>query len=379
MGNDQLYTLLKKYRKGNCTPEEEEELNHWYGEFNGDMAPVSHIPQEKLDALFGQVRSRISQRERKATVIRRVWGYASGVAAAVIVLIGVFYFYSSPGEPGVPGQYVRENGIKPGRIQAELVLSDGSRVALDTVNTIREKDGRVIKSDSSRLLDYTLSALQKGNSCEYNTISVPKGGEYHFTLADGSRVWLNSGSTLRYPVAFYGSKREVILHGEGFFKVAKSTTPFVVKTFDLDVQVLGTSFNVSAYGDEDRVVTTLVEGRVEVCNNHSGEKFLMEPGYMLEYEKSDKMTSLEECDTEIYTSWVEGEFKFRDMRLEDIMKRVNRWYTCGVKYENNSLRELRFSGAAEKDKPAVFLLELIESVTDVRFEISGNTIIVKDR
>ena len=244
-----------------------------------------------------------------------------------------------------------------------------------SIRVLKDNNGRIIKQGKQPVLDYTLAQNDMPEET-FNTITVPLGGEYGVILSDGTQVWLNSGSTLKYPVTFKKDKRVVSLNGEAFFKVAKSAVPFVVSTFDIDVQVLGTSFNVSAYGNDDCVMTTLVSGSVLVSSNHAEKQLRMEPGNVLSYTKSTACMNMEKCDPDIYTSWINGEFKFRDMRLEDIMKKVNRWYNCQIRFEDPSVKELRFSGAAERDRPVEYLLELIQKVTEVNFEIENKTIVL---
>lgn len=365
-----LFDLIEKYRTGSCSAEEIEELNRWYNCFDDQAGMIPAVPQEKLKVLFEKIGYRIDYRERQRH--RKVlWRYVAGMAASILIIFGgIGYFTFDHSVEQMPGQEIR-----PGQRYAQLQLSDGSIVKLDSGVIVREIDGTLVKDDSSSNLDY--SAL-KGNDNRglYNTIQVPVGGEYSLRLADGTGVWMNSGSSLKFPVNFSEDKREVELKGEAYFEVTKSRIPFVVKTADMDVKVLGTSFNVSVYEDDEAVTATLVTGRVEIFEHHNQQAYLIVPGNTLEYRKSTHEVTIDTPDPEIYTSWIKGEFKFRDMRLEEIMVKLNRWYNCTVSYEDPALKELHFSGAAEKDRPVNYLLEMIETITDVRFKIEGNKITV---
>lgn len=374
----QLYTLLKKYRRNRCIPDELEVLEQWYAQFDKDIEKVSDIPQEKLDHLFLEVERKIGAKKSYRFLSARVLSYVAGVAAIVVLgWIGRHYLISD--HVAVDRERVvlgRE--IMPGATRAELVCADGSKIVLDNHTIIKDKNGLLIKEEKSAILDYS-STKGEFHRNEYNTISVPLGGEFGVVLSDGSRVWLNSGSTLNFPVTFGGASREVYLTGEAYFEVTKSDVPFMVKTMDVSVKVMGTSFNMSAYHEDERIMTTLVEGKVIVHSRHDDAEYEMKPGFMLSYEKKTNLVSMEECDTDLYASWVNGEFKFRDMRLEDIMIKLNRWYNCEFFYQNTELKDLRFTGAAEKDRPVNYLLEMIEAVTKVHFEIKGKTVILQQK
>ena len=257
---------------------------------------------------------------------------------------------------------------------AVLQLSDGREVPLNSTAIIQEQEGVVIKNDSSRVLDYTLATTK--SEPLYNTITVPAGGEFQVLLSDGSSVRLNSCSALTYPVPFTGDVREVKLTGEAYFDVTKSDKPFIVKMADIDVRVLGTSFNLSGYTTNQDVSVTLVSGEVTVHNHQLQQDFNITPGMRFEYNRENHQVKMTEVDPELYISWMKGKFWFEDMRLEDIMVTLNRWYDCTVSYSDDALRDLRFTGAAEKDRSASYLLELIEMITEVKFQVDGKHILI---
>lgn len=371
METHHLNDLLKKYRENCCTPDEMAELTDWYDRFEGEAEKIAPVPEEKLEMLYRQIVQNIVRIDNRHSIYFRARKLFA-VAAILSILLGTglyFAFHFS-----IPSN---EEMIAPGRYQAELILSDGSSLALDSTTTVTETNGALIKEHTQATLDYSRLTTQKPGTM--NTIKIPLGGEYSVILSDGSQVWLNSGSSLTYPVVFDENNREVFLTGEGFFKVTPSAVPFGVKTTRLDVKVLGTSFNVSAYEEDGKISTALVTGCIEVSGERIPQAYRITPGHILTYSKKSGEVSVAECDTEIYTSWLLGEFKFRDMRLGDIMKKLNRWYNCTIIYDDPALQELRFSGAAEKDRPVNYLLDMIETITDVRFEISGGQIFVKHK
>lgn len=373
-----LSTLLKKYRRKRTTPDEKQTLNRWYHQFDEQAEQCPSIPEKKLEQLFLQIKGRISHSPDGTVLRRQHVAWTVGIAALIAVCITTTFYFFRPAPPVILSGNKETTVILPGRPQARLTLSDGSTVLLDSSTVVKNLPGQLIKTAATPVLDY--SATKSGLTKEiFNIITVPQGGEYKLILADGTQVWLNSGSSLKYPVAFVKDSRQVDLNGEAYFEVTKSGRPFIVRTFDMDIKVLGTSFNISAYGNDDCVRTTLVEGKVIVANKHDECEYTMAPGHAWTYTRSTDKAEMTECDTELYTSWVKGIFKFRDMPLEEIMQKLNRWYGCSVRFENERLKQLRFSGAAQKDRPIGYLLEMIQSITKVDFEIEGASVVVKSR
>ena len=257
-----------------------------------------------------------------------------------------------------------------------LLLEGGDEIDLSGRSFTMKRDQALIKNDADNLLSYEAEGGTDKAKIVHNRLIIPRGKMYRLVLEDGTKVWLNSETELSYPSRFTGTKREVKLLGEAFFEVTPDKErPFYVKANGMDIRVLGTSFNVSAYQDSESTSTTLVEGSVAVSTANGAERTIT-PSERLAYNKKSHQLSVEKVDTELYTSWINGEFKFRDMRLEDIMKKVNRWYNCQIRFEDPSIKELRFSGAAERDRPVEYLLELIQKVTEVNFEIENKTIVL---
>lgn len=310
------------------------------------------------------------ERRRKLLVVRCV------AAVAILFLVSTCVWFVNRG--GEESQFMFPSEIKPGSLRASLILNDGQEIMLDKRLSLMESDSSVVLSNEKGELSYRNVRERVGES-SVNTLRVPCGGEYQLMLADGTRVRVNSESELVFPTCFNSDRREVFLKGEAYFQVAPdSDKPFYVRVNDYIVKVTGTSFNVTSYTDDPCTMTTLVEGKVSVYGNDSTWNCDLTPGHMLKFDKGTARVTSEECDPRIYTSWIDGEFKFRDMRLEDIMKKLNRWYDFEVAYEEEELKDLRFSGAAEKYNPVEFLLKMIEEVTKVRFDIEGKRIMVKN-
>lgn len=365
----ELKELLYKYQTGQCSEDEQKQLEVWYNHYEEEAEILGKVPDNKLEQLFFLIDTKIRRMELK-TRRHRLYRWVGSVVAVFIIVLGISLLW--PGEQeNLTLQYV----IVPGQERAFLQLSDGREVSLEDVEKIQERNGCVIRNDSLRILDYRSAGEEM--ECVYNTLTVPWGGEYSVVLSDGTRVRLNSGSVLKYPVKFGKNDRSVNLSGEGYFDVVHNGTPFIVQTMDMDVQVLGTSFNVSAYPDARRVTTTLITGKVIVCDNRDASEYPMDPGYTFSYFRTSGEVKMSYGDEDVYTSWVKGIFKFRDMRLEDIMLQLNRWYNCQVVYGDEGLKELRFSGAAERDRPIEYLLEMISTVTQIHFNIKDNQVIIR--
>lgn len=310
------------------------------------------------------------ERRRKLLVVRCV------AAVAILFLVSTCVWFVNRG--GEESQFMFPSEIKPGSLRASLILNDGQEIMLDKRLSLMESDSSVVLSNEKGELSYR-NVRERAGESSVNTLRVPCSGEYQLMLADGTRVRVNSESELVFPTCFNSDRREVFLKGEAYFQVAPdSDKPFYVRVNDYIVKVTGTSFNVTSYTDDPCTMTTLVEGKVSVYGNDSTWNCDLTPGHMLKFDKGTARVTSEECDPRIYTSWIDGEFKFRDMRLEDIMKKLNRWYDFEVAYEEEELKDLRFSGAAEKYNPVEFLLKMIEEVTKVRFDIEGKRIMVKN-
>lgn len=310
------------------------------------------------------------ERRRKLLVVRCV------AAVAILFLVSTCVWFVNRG--GEESQFMFPSEIKPGSLRASLILNDGQEIMLDKRLSLMESDSSVVLSNEKGELSYR-NVRERAGESSVNTLRVPCGGEYQLMLADGTRVRVNSESELVFPTCFNSDRREVFLKGEAYFQVAPdSDKPFYVRVNDYIVKVTGTSFNVTSYTDDPCTMTTLVEGKVSVYGNDSTWNCDLTPGHMLKFDKGTARVTSEECDPRIYTSWIDGEFKFRDMRLENIMKKLNRWYDFEVAYEEEELKDLRFSGAAEKYNPVEFLLKMIEEVTKVRFDIEGKRIMVKN-
>lgn len=268
--------------------------------------------------------------------------------------------------------------VLPGSSKAILQLSDGKRVDLsqDSLFQLREVNGAVIEKDTAGKIRYVVNDKDAGETLLVNTIIVPRGGEYFLQLSDGTKVWLNSDSKLVYPVVFGKEKRSVRLEGEGYFEVTKDTDrPFLVQSRGARIRVLGTHFNVSAYEQQEEVITTLVEGCVQVSNGK--DSLVLKPG---EQSVSDATRiDVKEVDVRTYVAWRSGVFEFEEMELQDITRQLERWYDVEFVYSDDSLRHITFTGAADRHRDMNIMLGMIKKLSKVCFIKKDKVIIISKK
>ena len=309
----------------------------------------------------------------KSHTIRKTvrWITWSKYAAVILLFVsmGIFWFVN---EEEQEVENVAVTKIEHGSMKAQLVLANGRRVDLvpETNLQLEEEGGTRILTLDNMVKDSGMDSLV-GQSTEvkYNTLIVPRGGEFSLELADGTRVWLNTESKLRYPVAFTGDERRVEMDGEVYFEVAKNREkPFVVTVNGVDIRVLGTSFNVSAYQED--VVTTLVTGKVQL--KKGDEQVVLLPNQQAIW--SDDKFKVKQVDARNYVLWKEGIFYFEDVDLEMILDDMARWYNVNIFYVNPTLKKMKFSVEIKRYEDINEILRRIEQTKRVKFEIKDRTI-----
>ena len=257
-----------------------------------------------------------------------------------------------------------------------LLLEGGKRIELSTLakDSIHGKDGKLLAIDTSGTL--ICNAEETANAeVSYQTVIVPRGGEYNLVLSDGTRVRLNADSELRFPSPFTGKERMVYLKGEGYFEVQRdSTAPLRVVANDAIVGVLGTKFNISAYPGNDKSFTTLVSGSVKVGAYLGDESVVLKPDEQAILSHGE--VQVKKVNAEDYVSWVNGRFYFEKMPLEEILVQLERWYDLQVFWASEELKVYEFTGAVWRDNTIRQTLDMIEKTTDVRFTVSGRTVMV---
>lgn len=287
------------------------------------------------------------------------------------VVVATVAIYKSSNEPQPLSQVAEQ--IVPGGKKAVLILDNGEAIDLKSTSGVelKEKDGTVIQVDSTAL-NYQQAPARTSEKLAYNKVNVPRGGEYQLTLSDGSKVQLNSMSSIRFPVQFAQDCRLVELEGEAYFEVSKTGQPFIVQTKGMKIEVLGTTFNISAYANEE-YQTTLVSGSVKV-QTENGSNRILKPSEQACITPGSNQINVRNVDTAFYTSWIHGKINFKDQRLDDIMKTLARWYDMDVVYENEATKELRFGCYVNRYNEITPLVKLLEQTGRVTVTVEGKTI-----
>ncbi|MBS1665573.1 MAG: DUF4974 domain-containing protein [Bacteroidetes bacterium] len=378
MSPQEYIKLYEKYLSGSCTPEEEAALMRYQDNFKMQDAPRSPLSDQDK-ATRREIYSRIAQSigPKTRTVRLKFWWAAASI---LLVVIAAVYF---TGRQSAKPLAVNKNPdiknttpIKPGTTAATLTLANGSQIVLDDAhNGVLSNSGNtaITKTKNGQLayVDNGTSATIDPNA--KNTLVIPRGGQYMVTLSDSTKVWLNSTSSLTYPIAFTGNERAVTLTGEAYFEVAKNKAhPFIVHTQKMDVKVLGTHFNVDAYEDETDTKTTLLEGSVAL--SHQSSSILLTPG---EQGIAGPAAAIRtrKVNTDHVTAWKQGYFVFRGDNIREIMKQISRWYDVDIVYEGNVTDE-PFGGTYSRNKDITELLHGLELTELVHFKIEGRRIIV---
>ena len=303
------------------------------------------------------------------------------IAASIILLVGLFVGRTINGVRDMhEEQELAKNVMQPGTSKAILMMADGKEVVLEqgqNLNILLNERVRVATSNRGIVYEEHGKGVVTE---EYNKLTTPIGGEYSLVLSDGTKVFLNADSELKYPVEFSDGKRIVDLKGEAYFEVHKdSLRPFVVRMNGAEVTVLGTSFNVNTYGDDGQIYTTLVNGAVRVSSIKNGQAEVLKPGMQSVMDVQSGQLTVREVDVEPYVAWREGRFVFRAMTLDLIMRQLQRWYDFEVFYQNPELKDYEFRGVIKRDMDLDKVLSVIKVTTNVDFEVKGKVITIIKR
>jgi transmembrane sensor len=387
-------SLLSAYRNDTLTPAELNELLQLLNE-NEPVLKDSILNDLQRNAFAGNTtamqRQRMfdniitaAQRQQKARVVQ-LWKRVA-VAAAIVVLAGAgtYLLMNRKAENTTAGtsNNVRQD-VMPGGNKAVLTLADGSAIVLDSARNgsiAQQGNANVIKQEDGQLI-YRQGENAGEKPLAYNTLATPRGGQYQLVLPDGSKVWLNAASSIRYPVAFTGDTREVEMEGEGYFEITRNAAkPFHVKTKTQDVEVLGTHFNVNDYNDEASTKTTLLEGSVKVNQlANKNREVILKPG---EQAIGDCRLPVADCRLTIdhspnidqVMSWKNGQFYFSNADIESIMRQMARWYDVQVEYKVHPAD--KYTVSLSRNVPVSKLLSYLELSGGVKFKIDGRKIIV---
>lgn len=303
------------------------------------------------------------------------------IAASIILLVGLFVGRTISGVRDIhEEQELAKSVMQPGTSKAILMMADGKEVVLEqgqNLNILLNERVRVATSSQGIVYEEHGKGMVTE---EYNKLTTPVGGEYSLVLSDGTKVFLNADSELKYPVEFSDGKRIVDLKGEAYFEVHKdSLRPFIVRMNGAEVTVLGTSFNVNTYGDDGQIYTTLVNGSVRVSSMKNKQEEILKPGMQSVMNVQSGLLTVRKVDVEPYVAWREGRFVFRAMTLDLIMRQLQRWYDFEVFYQNSELKDYEFRGVIKRDMDLDKVLSVIKATTNVDFEVKGKVITIIKR
>ncbi|UYQ91019.1 FecR family protein [Chitinophaga horti] len=385
MDQQTITQLLEKYAAGNLSRDEQESLQEWLSDAEPDEfhalleqsgAPdVYKLYPPMPEALADRIEAGLDELDRPKVRPMR-WRLAIAAAVVSIAAVAAWWMFR-PAQPATTVQtapFIQD--VQPGGNKATLTLADGSVISLDEAqngNIGTQGNVKVVKLDSGRLAYQSQGA---GGEMVYNTLNTPRGGQFRITLPDGSNVWLNAASSLRFPASFEGAERLVELKGEAYFEVTENVKqPFKVKLNDLTVTVLGTSFNVMAYDDEGLTSTTLIEGAVRLENGHTEVKLnAMEEGRLV---KGAQSISVTKADLTKTLAWKNGLFYFEKADINQIFRQLSRWYDVEPVYEGGRPQR-RFVGMISRNTTLAGVLKILETAEpNVKFRIEGKKVFIK--
>ncbi|WP_343692160.1 FecR domain-containing protein [Chitinophaga sp.] len=369
--------LLTKYLDGQCNAAETAELYNWLQASGSHRALLKTMQEEFQKALESrqgipvEVSDRIETRllqsiSKTKTKLSNLWYYAAAASIAAAVLLFILLKQPAPALTTQPA--IAATAITPGTNKAILTLSNGSTVILDSAGNQVIAQGATTVLQKNGQLQYASKA--NNEATVYNTLTVPRGGQFNIILPDGSHVWLNAASSLRYPISFNGKDRRVDITGQGYFEVTPNAKqPFIVQVNNMEVQVLGTSFDIMAYSDEKSVNTTLIQGAVKVNDKRlfPGQQALMDP--------TTGNITIREADVEQVIAWKTGFFEFDNARLSDILRQLSRWYDIDINYKQTANEKL-LGGRISRSLPLSDILHMLEANGPV-FELVGRKLTVK--
>jgi len=404
MDKQRLHEFLKRYAENDYTDQEHKQFIDWL-----NWAPISEIQvvmdkyqdlterksveeTEAYPALIQGIESKLDQLKDqslpKALFNLRVNYRKIAAIAAMFFMIAAFALFfrhdaqqkQAVKQANIIGN-VSRNKITPGGNKATLTLANGEKIILENARNgvLANQFGTSIrKTDAGHVsieqVNNAYPSIKKANHSLFNTIVTPRGGQYQVTLSDGSKVWLNAASSLRFPASFSKNERIVELVGEAYFEVAKSVTerPFKVVSGTQVIEVLGTHFNINAYSDEAEITTTLLEGSVKVLKPSTFQSQLLKPGQQARVAANIQVSDV---DVSRSVAWKNGYFSFSNENIETIMRNISRWYDVDIKYQKNTTRE-EFVGSVSRYENVSQVLNMLQLTGSVHFKIEGRRITV---
>lgn len=365
--------LIKKYLEGNCTELEKSIVESWhlYDLSQSNIKPSA----QKIELAYVKGRQAVIAHMQSEQPVRKLWPRIAAAASILILLgIGTFYLLTKRVNSASTADYLSD--VPPGGNRAILTLGNGEQINLTGAkNGLLAQQGSIsINKTTDGNLTYQPSSDRVNISeVEYNTMSTPVGGQYHLILGDGTGVWLNAASSIKYPTVFTRSERKVEVTGEAYFEVAHNAAkPFRVVSNQQVIEVLGTHFNVNAYADEASIKTTLLEGSVKVSNINTN--IIIKPGQQAVFQNGNlSMNPAANLDEAV--AWKNGYFQFKDEKIASVMRKLSRWYNIELQYEGQASEE-GFNGTISRAKSISQVLKMLERTKAVHFKIHGRRVVI---
>ena len=380
----EIARIIQKSLKGKLSESEERQLSGWRMVSDENERAFQRmisedfytIGMEKLEMYDSRVaygrflQKKYQQRRKRRFLINmaRVAAVALPFVIALVLYVGLNREEEQMVRPSLA------SNILPGTSKAVLTLANGQMIPLgkEATDSTIITDGTQISASGSGV---TYASGVESESVVYNKLEIPRGGEFCLTLSDGTRVWLNSETSIQYPVAFGAKERRVFVQGEAYFEVAKDAKkPFTVQFMSSSVTVLGTSFNIRAYPEEKRSQTTLAEGSVRIYS--PGSSMLLKPGEQAEVSALSGEMVKQEVEVKNFTSWKDGRFVFEQQPLEDIMRTLERWYDIRVIFKDEGAKRISLSGNMKRYGDFSQVMKMLQMTGDVRFELHGNDVYI---
>ena len=377
-------TLIYKKMEGQINAEENRLFEEWlqdneHQKFFNNIQEYYHLQHEpyiqeaQTDIAWKKLEKRINT-NRHSQKRHTLTTYIA--AASIVLMLATIPLWINRHKSQTNTTLTTE--ILPGKYSAILELADGRSLNLNQLSQDHKTQIAAHISIDSNRLSYRHRTKDENLTLEFNKVTIPRGGEFQLILADSTKVWLNSESELKFPVAFGPDKREIYLEGEAYFEVSKdSKRPFTVYTGNQKVTVLGTSFGITSYPKENYETTTLVEGSVNVeFSQQPDQIYTLTPGFQVRYNRELKEIIREKVSTDEYVAWKDGKYVFKKKRLEDMLNTLSRWYDFQVFYQNHECKDILFSGEIQRFENFNSILNLLRKSSDADFTIHGNTILV---
>lgn len=381
----QISRIISRKIKGTISLEEEKELQRWREKrqsneelfdklLNNHQHSINKVEDyQRFDTakIWLPIEKELFETKLIRLKFKKLLRYAA-VFIPFIMIVSLTYLWWDSSTSSLANI---DDFIQPWKGKATLILANGDSLDLQKEKSGIISDGKAQLNSLKNSLAYTTKAnITEINPLVYHTLVTPRGGNYQLTLSDGTQVWLNANSSIKYPVDFTDSTREVFLEGEAFFDVQHNGKPFLVNAQQTNIRVLGTSFNVTAYYDELNTITTLVEGSVKLSTSEAQR--ILVPNEQASISINNKEIHVKEVNTNLFTSWKDGKIEFESENLEKVMRRLARLYDFEYSFENEAAKDYHFTARIDNSQPISSILEMLEMTTEVEFKLNKKTIII---